>query len=54
MHWLQRASDNNYPDVLGALGHCYEKGQGVLQDFVAALAHYDRAIEAGPDRAARR
>ena len=47
MHWLQQASASELPDALSALGHCLEKGQGIPQDLVAAMAHYDRAIEAG-------
>ena len=47
LHWLQRASASELPDALSALGHCLEKGHGIPQDFVSALAHYDRAIAAG-------
>jgi TPR repeat protein len=54
VHWLQQASAKEFPDALDALGHCYEKGLGIPRDFVAALAHYDRAVQGGSAAAAYR
>lgn len=54
VHWLLQASAKELPDALDALGHCYEKGQGIPQDFVAALTHYDRAVRGGSGGAAYR
>jgi len=45
VHWLRLACSKQLPDALDALGHCYEKGAGLPQDFLSALSHYDRAIE---------
>ncbi len=50
--WLQKACANELPDALGAMGQCYEKGQGVAVDMAVAMQHYDRAAEAGSDLAA--
>lgn len=47
LSWLRKATDQGFPDALGALGQCYEKGQGVTRDMDKALEQYDRAIEAG-------
>lgn len=44
-HWLQQACIQGYPDALDVLGHCLEKGVGIARNYVAALNHYDRAIE---------
>ncbi len=52
VHWLLQASAKGLADALDALGHCYEKGQGVPRDLVAALEHYDRAVQAGSSFAA--
>ena len=54
VHWLLQASAKKLPDALDALGHCYEKGEGLPRDFVAALAHYDRAVQGGSSAAAYR
>jgi hypothetical protein len=54
VHWLLQASAKGHPDALDALGHCYEKGLGIPQDYVAALAHYDQAVEGGSSQAAYR
>ena len=45
--WLRQATEQGFPDALGSLGQCYEKGQGVSRDMAAAMEHYDRAVEAG-------
>jgi len=50
--WLKKASDQGYPDALGALGHCYEKGQGFAVDMAKAMSYYDRAVDAGSKVAA--
>lgn len=47
LSWLRKATDQGLPDAIGALGQCYEKGQGVTRDIATALEQYDRAIEAG-------
>lgn len=52
LEWLQKASDTGFAAALDALGHCYEKAQGVGQDFDVALEHYDRAMEGGSALAA--
>lgn len=54
VHWLRRASAKELPDALESLGHCYEKGLGMPRDFIAALAHYDRAVEGGSSVASYR
>ena len=54
VYWLQRASANDLPDALNALGHCHETGLGVARDFASALAHYDKAINRGAIYAAFR
>ena len=45
--WLQKAGASGVPDALGALGFCYEKGQGVAADVAKALDYYDQAVTAG-------
>jgi len=50
--WLEKASDRGFPDALGALGHCYEKGQGFAADMTRAMSYYDRAVDAGSKVAA--
>jgi len=50
--WLQKAVDSGFPDALGAMGNCCEKGQGVVADMAAAMAYYDRAITSGSKIAA--
>ncbi|MGI9236000.1 MAG: 2OG-Fe(II) oxygenase [Woeseiaceae bacterium] len=52
LHWLHQACANGVPDAIAALGRCYEKGQGLQRDMVAAMEHYDRAIQAGSSFAA--
>ena len=52
LHWLQQASSKGFAAAQDALGHCYEKGQGISQDFDLALQHYDRAIGGGSELAA--
>jgi len=47
MFWLQEACNAGFPDALGALGHCYEKGQGVAANIAKAMSYYDRAVDAG-------
>ena len=50
--WLEKASDTGLPDALGALGRCYEKGQGFAVDMARAMSQYDRAVDAGSKIAA--
>jgi prolyl 4-hydroxylase len=50
--WLQEASKGGFPDALGALGHCYEAGQGVAADMSNAMDYYDRALDKGSAPAA--
>ena len=52
LRWLRQASAAGHPDAIGALGQCFEKGQGVAQDLALALEHYDRAVAAGAKIAA--
>ena len=52
LRWLHQASANKHPDAIGALGQCFERGQGVAQDLPRALEHYDQAIAAGAKIAA--
>lgn len=52
LHWLHRACANGVPDAIAALGRCYEKGQGLKPNMVAAMEHYDRAVQAGSSIAA--
>lgn len=54
IYWLQQASAHDHADALDALGHCHERGLSIAQDFVAAMAHYDRAIDAGAIQASYR
>lgn len=32
LHWVQKAAQQNRPDAMQCLGHCYLTGQGVLRD----------------------
>jgi len=52
IYWLLQSSAKGFPDALAALGHCHEKGQGVPQDYAAAMTHYDRGIKGGSSAAA--
>jgi hypothetical protein len=52
VHWLLQSGAKEFPDALGALGHCYEKGLGISQDYAAAMAHYDRGVKGGSGAAA--
>ncbi|MGB5255772.1 MAG: 2OG-Fe(II) oxygenase [Woeseiaceae bacterium] len=54
VQWLRRASEQGLASALDALGHCYEKGQGVPRDAQSALQHYERALAAGSALAAYR
>ena len=54
VHWLQQASSRDFTAAIDALGHCYEKGQGVSRDIETALQHYERAIADGSALAAYR
>jgi len=47
LHWLRKASESGHAEAIGALGQCFEKGQGVAPDMAVALEHYERSINAG-------
>ncbi|MDJ0711738.1 MAG: 2OG-Fe(II) oxygenase [Woeseiaceae bacterium] len=43
-HWLREASANGIADAQAALGHCHERGLGMIRDYAAALEMYDVAV----------
>jgi hypothetical protein len=52
IHWLKRARASGFAEANAALGHCYEKGQGLERDFALAMDCYDEAIQVGSPQAA--
>ncbi|MCD8237521.1 MAG: sel1 repeat family protein, partial [Prevotellaceae bacterium] len=45
--WYAKAAEQGNAKAQNALGVCYEKGQGVVQDFIKAAEWYAKAAEQG-------
>ncbi len=49
MEWLRKSAGQGFADAQLFLGICYEKGDGVPQDFSLAAEGYRKAAEQGKE-----
>jgi TPR repeat protein len=53
VHWYRASADQGHAEGLAGLADMYAKGEGVEKDLAEARSLYEKAAEAGQDRAAR-
>ena len=53
VRWYRAAAEQGHKDGLAGLADMYAKGEGVDRDLAEARALYEKAADAGQDRAAR-
>lgn len=53
VRWYRAAADQGHKEGLAGLADMYAKGEGVEKDLAEARSLYEKAADAGQDRAAR-
>ncbi len=53
VRWYRLSAEQGHPEGLAGLGDMYAKGEGVEKDLDEARSLYEKAADAGNDRAAR-
>ena len=51
VEWYRKGAEQGYAPAQISLGHCYEKGNGVILNYEEAFSWYKKGAEQGDDRA---